>query len=260
MSFSRLLVRQEGSLLRVTLNRPEVRNAMDEQTLDELTSVFKGLAQDKSVRAAVLSGAGADFCAGADINSMQRASAYTKVKNKKEAQRLLGMCRAVDEAAVPVIARVQGNCFGGGLGLVGACDYAVASDDARFCFSEVKLGIIPAVVSTFVVPKIGISQARRLFLSAEVFGADRAREVGLVHAVGIRENLDDAISQISESIMRNAPSAVRAAKAYLRAILEMRRARRISYSVGELVKVRSGSEAKEGFAAFLEKRPPAWNK
>ena len=251
MNFKRLLVKREGALVRVALNRHEARNALDEIALDEITKIFKDLAKDKTVRVAVLSGQGQDFCAGADIAWMRRAAGYNLAQGKKDAERLIGMCRAVDEAPFPVIARVHGNCFGGALGLVAASDIVVADENAKFRFSEVRLGIIPAVVSTFVLPKIGLSQARRFFLTAELFGTKTAQEIGLVHEATEAVNLDSEIARLAGLILENGPQAVREAKAYLRTFAELSRSKRIVYAVKALAKIRSTPEAKEGFGAFL---------
>ena len=260
MDYKRLLIDNRDGVAYVTLNRPDVLNAMDELALDEISAAFKALAKDPSVRAAVISGAGKDFCAGADIGWMRRASEYGKAQNVKDATRLIHMCRAVDEAPFAVIARVHGNCFGGALGVVGACDIVIAEEKARFRFSEVRLGLIPAVVSTFVLPKIGISQARRLFLTAENFDAQTARAVGLVHAVAPLEQLDQAVGKVVDQVLKNGPVAVKQAKAYIQRLEGMTRAKRLSHSVQELARVRSSPEAKEGLSAFLEKREPAWTK
>lgn len=242
----------------VTLNRPEVLNALDETALDELAALFRSLARDRSVRAAVVAGAGKDFCAGADIGWMRRAADYGQGQNRRDATRLIHMCRALDEAPFAVVARVQGNCFGGALGIVAASDIVIAEASARFRFSEVRLGLIPAVVSTFVLPKIGLSQARRLFLTAENFDAETAQAVGLVHALAPLDGLDREVGRVVDQVLQNGPAAVREAKAYLRRLEGMPRARRLAHSVSALARIRSSPEAKEGLSAFLEKREPSW--
>lgn len=258
MQYKRLFIVREAGVARVALNRPDVRNAMDETALDEITQAFHSLAKDKTVRVAVISGNGQDFCAGADIAWMRRAAEYSQAQAKKDASRLIGMCRAVDEAPFAVIARVQGNCFGGGLGVISACDIVIAEEGARFRFSEVRLGIIPAVVSTFVLPKIGMSHARHLYLTAEIFSAYKAKEIGLIHAITNSGNLDAEVNTAVEKILKNGPQAVREAKAYVKKLENMSRDKRIAYSGPLLAKIRSGAEAKEGLGAFLEKREPKW--
>lgn len=257
MGYSHISLSQDGAVARVALCRPEVRNAMDETTLEELRDCFIGLGRSEA-RVVVLSGAGPDFCAGADVRWMRRAADYKPAQNRKDAKRLVDMIRAVDECPLPVVARVHGGCYGGGLGVVAACDVVVAADDARMCFSECRLGILPAVVSSFVLPKTGLSHLRRLYLTAEVFGMRTAQEIGLVHEACPASELDARAAQVAANILKNGPQAVRLAKAYIRKMAGLSREARVRFSVETLVKARSGAEGKEGLAAFLEKRPPAW--
>lgn len=267
MEYAHLKVRYEGRIVWVTLDRPEVRNAMDERTLSELEHCFNTLGKapkssrvDCSVRVAILSAHGADFCAGADIRWMRRASGYSPAKNRKDAERLVRAIRAVDECPVPVVAAVYGGVYGGGLGLVAACDVVVAAADAKMCFSECRLGILPAVVSSFVLPKIGLSHTRRLYLTSEVFGMETARTVGLVHEVVPREELEPAARRVAKEILKNGPEAVKVAKRYLAKLAVLDRPARIKFSLDTLVKARSSPEGREGLASFLERRPPAWLK
>lgn len=253
-----ILSERRGPVLHLSLNRPEVRNAFDEKTIAEITGAFKSVAKQKGLRAVVMRGAGQDFCAGADINWMKRAAKYSMGKNKKDAARLIAMCQAIDECPVPVITRVHGNCFGGALGIVAASDIAVAADNTTMAFSECRLGIIPAVVSTFVIPKIGVSHARRLFLTAESFGAGIAKSVGLVHEVAPESELDRVVDRMIHWILRAGPQAVMQAKVLIRAVEAMDRKRRIEHTVKTLAKIRATPEAKEGLGAFLEKRRAAW--
>lgn len=253
-----LKVQRTGAVARVTLNRPQARNALDEGLLSELTAAFRALGKDKSLRAAVLSGAGQDFCAGADIGWMRRAADYGKTESRQDARRLIDMCRALDEAPCAVIARVQGNCFGGGLGLIAACDAVVAEEAACFRFSEARLGLIPAVVSTFVLPKIGAGRARYLYLTADLFRAPAAKEIGLVHLTAPADALDSEVERLVKGVLRNGPQAVCGAKAYLRKLDKFSRSKRLAYSEQVLARVRSTPEAKEGLSAFLEKRSPKW--
>lgn len=260
MDYKHLAIDIRGGVATVTLNRPEVRNALDERTLDELADCFSqfGGKDGRSVRVAVLKGAGPDFCSGADIRWMRRAADYPPAKNREDARRLVRAIAAVDESPVPVVGRVHGGVYGGGLGLVAACDVVLAADSARMCFSECRLGILPAVVSSFVLPKAGLSHTRRLYLTGEVFGMETAKAAGLVHEAVPEEGLDAKVDAVVRDILKNGPEAVRLAKAYLRRMAELSREDRISFSLDTLVKARSSAEAKEGFKAFLEKRRPAW--
>ncbi len=246
------------SVVEVLLNRPEARNALDEATLLELTDFFLKSPLLKNARVIVLRGNGPDFCAGADIRWMRRAADYPPAKNRKDAQRLLKALKAIDECPVPVIARVHGGIYGGGLGLIAASDIVLADENSKMRFSECRLGILPSVISSFVLPKIGLSQARRLYLTGEVFGAAFAKEIGLVHEIGSSEKIEERLSQLIKQILLNGPKANRLAKSYLRRLSDISRTQRGKLSIETLVKARSSQEAKEGLSAFLEKRSPSW--
>ena len=192
-----LIRERDGSTLRLTLNRPEVRNAFDEEVIGSLAEAAREIALDKTVRAVVLAGNGKAFCAGADLAWMSKAIAYTREANRRDAEDLARMLELLDTLPVPVIGRVHGAALGGGVGLVAVCDIVVASEDAMFGFTEVKLGIIPAVISPYVVHKIGPSAARELFLTGSRFTARRARRIGLVHDVVAESDLDDVSREIS---------------------------------------------------------------
>ncbi len=242
----------------VALNRPEVRNAMDDTTLRELADCFRRLAREKGLRAVVVRGEGPDFCAGADVNWMRRAGALGPAQGRRDARLLAEMCRAVDECPVPVLARAHGSVYGGGLGLAACCDVVVAAKDAKMCFSECRLGILPAVVSCFVLPKIGPARARRYTLTAEVFGMEDAREMGLVHMVAPLADLDERVEALLGSVLRNGPKAVREAKALIRRLSGGGLERRLGLAIKALVRARSSPEGQEGLSAFLEKRAPSW--
>lgn len=242
----------------VSLIRPERRNAMDDNTLRELADVFSRVGRLENVRAVIVRGEGPDFCAGADIDWMRRAGQLSPAQGRKDAKLLADMCLAVDSCPVPVIARVHGAVYGGGLGLAAACDVVVAADNAKMCFSECRLGILPAVVSCFVVPKIGSSAARRYYLTSEVFDMQAARDIGLVHIAAPPRELDAHVEAVVGSILRNGPKAVRQAKAVLRRLPGMPLDKALKFTVDALVRVRSTPEAQEGLSAFLEKRPPSW--
>jgi methylglutaconyl-CoA hydratase len=265
MQYEHITIDIESEIATVTLNRPEVRNAMDEQTLGELKDAFTNLGKPPkkskvgcSVRAIVLKGNGPDFCAGADIRWMRRASEYTPAKNRKDAYRLVDMIKAIDESPVPVIASIHGGIYGGGLGVVSACDIVVAEDSAKMCFSECRLGILPAVVSSFVLPKIGVSHTRRLYLTSELFDMATAQRIGLVHEVVAAGEADAKVKFLVSNILKNGPEAVRLSKGYLRKMASLSRPARIKFSVDTLMKARSSAEGKEGLAAFLEKRKARW--
>jgi len=243
-----LRVEQDGDLLRVTMARPERRNAFDAELIAELTEAFETVGDD--VRAVVLSGDGESFSAGADVDWMRSSIELSYEENVADARRLRKMLETIDSCPAPVVARVHGHALGGGCGLVACSDVAVAAEDAVFAFSEVKLGLIPAVISPFALAKIGAGAARRYFLTGERFDAATALRIGLVHEVGA--DLDAAVGRILHELLSAGPRATRAAK---RLVLErpdgLDTARRIAER-------RTSDEGQEGLRAFLDRRTPAW--
>lgn len=249
-----------GPVTKVTLSRPELRNAMSDMTLRSLTEAFRAIAKDSSVRAVIVTGGGKDFCAGADINWMKESGKLSAEEGKKDARLLADMLQAVDECPVPVIVAAQGNVFGGGLGLVAACDIALLADDVKMSFSECRLGIMPAVISCWVLPKIGAANARRWYLTAEVFGAKEAVRMGLAHEAVPPAELYAKADAIAANILKCGPNAVRAAKALLPRLAPLGLDQRVGLAVDTLVRLRSSAEGQEGLAAFLEKRAPEWSR
>jgi len=249
---------KKGPVSTVSLNRPEVRNAMDDSTLKEIAHAFKSFSKDSKLRAVVVRGEGKSFCAGADIGWMKRAGKLPPAAARRDAGLLVDMCRSVDACPVPVIARTHGAVFGGGLGLISACDIVVAGQSSKMCFSEPRLGIIPAVISCFVVPKIGEAQARRYYLTAEVFGAETAKRLGIVHEVVPDSELDAKVSELTGEILKSGPQAVRQAKLLLRKFPGLAFPARVNLVINTLIKLRGSAEGQEGLSAFLEKRPPSW--
>jgi methylglutaconyl-CoA hydratase len=253
-----LKITRAGAVATVALNRPHVRNAFDDVLIGELTSLFGMLGADAHVRAIVLAGEGTVFSAGADVNWMQRSITYTQEQNKADAIRMSGMFSAIDECPKPVIGRVHGLCLGGGMGLISCCDVVVAVEPAQFAFTEVKLGIVPAVISAYVAPKIGAAAARRYFLTAELFSAEEAKRLGLVHEVVAPDQLDAKVSEIVAAILKAGPQAVATAKALIPQVLSRSRLNAIEYTTSLISKVRTSPEGQEGLSAFLEKRKPNW--
>jgi methylglutaconyl-CoA hydratase len=244
----------------ITLNRPEVHNAFNEAMIAELTSAFSAYGANAEVRMIVLEAEGKSFCAGADLNWMKRAAAATEAENRADAMNLATMLRTVYECPKPVIARVQGNAFGGGVGLIAACDIAFGFHEALFSLSEVKLGIIPSAISPYVINAIGPRQASRYFLTAERFPASEAYRCGLLHDLSTRiEGVDELIAQRIENILGNGPQAVGEAKALIRAVAHQPITDAVvNDTVNRITRVRAGAEAKEGMSAFLEKRKASW--
>jgi methylglutaconyl-CoA hydratase len=245
-----LAVGRDGPVLRLRLTRPERRNAFDAALIAELTEAFGDVGD---ARAVVLSGEGPSFCAGADVEWMRASADLSYDDNLADALRLRAMLEAIDGFPAPVVARVQGHALGGGCGLVACCDVAVAAEDAIFAFSEVKLGVVPAVISPFALARIGASAARRYFLTGERFDARTALRIGLVHELVPEDELDVAVERVVGELSSAGPEAVRAAK---RLVLDAplsaeETARRIAER-------RTTTEGQEGLRAFLERRPPSW--
>src|SRR5262245_37349509 len=212
MTYSTIALNRAGPLATLTLNRPEAHNAFDAAMIGELRHTFAALADDDAARVVILTGAGASFCAGADINWMRASLEWTIEQNVADAEALADLFEAAWNLPKPLIGRISGAALGGGAGLVACCDLAVASEAARFGFSEVKLGLIPAVIARYVVPKIGVSQARVLFVSGEQFTAERAFEIGLIHAIAGADDLDATVHSLATRMLSSAPQAVGAAK------------------------------------------------
>lgn len=256
-----ITLRQAGPVAWVTLNRPDLHNAFNEAMIQGLHEAFTALGKEVSVRAIVLAAEGKSFCAGADLNWMKKMVDYTFEENVADAKALAEMLAAIRDCPKPVIARVHGAAFGGGVGLVSACDMAVAVDKATFCLSEVKLGLLPAVISPFVVEKIGLSGARRYALTAERFSAAEALRLGLLsQVVESEEVLNAAIQTLTEAIVANGPEAVAHCKTLLRGVAQANdwpSARDLTTRM--IAERRASAEGQEGMKAFLEKRSPAWN-
>jgi methylglutaconyl-CoA hydratase len=241
-----LRLEHDGKLLRITLAKPERRNAFDAQLIGDLTEAFADVGD---ARAVVLAGDGPSFCAGADVEWQRASIDLSYDENVEDALRLYRMCETIDRCQAPVVASVHGYALGGGSGLVACADVAIAAPDADFGFSEVKLGIIPAVISPFVLPKIG-AHARRYFLTGERFDAETALRIGLVSEVA--SDLDAAVDRVVDELLASGPEAVRAAKALVRERPQGDETARIA------ARLRSGAEGQEGLRAFLEKRTPGW--
>jgi methylglutaconyl-CoA hydratase len=245
---SGLRLERDGPVLRVTLARPERRNAFDAELIAELTEAFSDVGD---ARAVVLAGDGETFCAGADVEWQRASIDLTYEQNVEDALRLYRMLAAIDACPAPVVARIQGYCLGGGCGLAACCDIAICGDDAVFGFSEVKLGIIPAVISPFALAKIGRGAARRYFLTGERFGPDVALRIGLVSEVA--PSLDGAVEGIVDELLTSGPAAVRKAKRLVRP------EQPDGLELAELAaRMRSSDEGQEGLRAFLDKRPATW--
>ena len=256
---STLDIRIEGRVARVFLNRPEVRNAFNDGVITELAATFTRLGQDPAVRVIVLGGHGKAFCAGADLNWMKSMAGYGWEDNRADATRLAEMLWAVYACPLPVVGRLQGDCYAGGMGLAACCDVLVAAEGMHFCLSEARLGLLPATISPYVIRAMGEQAARRYFIPAERFSAAQAQAMGFVHEVVAPEALDAKVEEIVALVAANGPAAVKACKRLVHDFagreitpeLRAETARRIA-------DIRASEEGREGVQAFLNKREPGW--
>jgi methylglutaconyl-CoA hydratase len=255
-----LAVEHQGAVGLVTLNRPERHNAFDDALIEELTSALRTLEADDSVRVVVLGGAGKSFSAGADLNWMKRMSGYSRDENQRDAMQLGALMRTLAQLGKPTIARVCGAAYGGGVGLVACCDIAVASQDATFALSEVKLGLIPAVISPYVVAAMGERAARRYFMTGERFDAAEAWRLGLVNEICKDEDeVDGKIGDLIDALLLCGPVAQREAKELVRAVASRPVTSELIRDTAErIARLRASPEGREGVAAFLEKRRASW--
>jgi methylglutaconyl-CoA hydratase len=242
----------------ITLARPDVRNAFDDTMIAELTASARELGADPAVRVVILRGAGPSFCAGADIAWMQRMVGYSEDENRRDARALAGMFETLDTLPKPLVGVIHGAALGGGTGLAAVCDIVIAADDALFGFTEVKLGILPAVISPYSVAKIGVSHTRALFLTGERFTAQRAREIGLVHHVVPAAVLDQQLGAIVQELSSSAPGAMAAAKALIPRVAAMAPADAMALTSATIAAQRVSPEGQDGLTAFLGKRKPGW--
>lgn len=261
-TYQYLDIRREGTVEHLTLNRPELRNALNDQMIGELTAwtaAAAAAAGRGEVRVVVLAGAGPVFCAGADLTWMSKTIAYTEAENLRDARAVADMFGALDRLPVPLIGRIHGAALGGGSGLAAICDVVVADEQALFGFSEVKLGIVAATISPFVLAKIGRSAARELFLTGSRFSAARAREIGLIHAVVHTADLDATVSVHVREVLAAGPEAVAASKALIRNVCNAAPGDLVDLTAAAIAERRVSPEGQEGLRAFLEKRKPSWS-
>ena len=257
---SALTLSIQAGVQTISLSRPDVRNAFNDEVIAELKNAFTAVAQDPAVRCVVLAAEGPAFCAGADLNWMRRMADYTHAENLADAGELAAMLRAIYECPKPTIARVQGDVFAGGVGLVAACDMAVSVDSATYCLSEVKLGLIPATISPYVIRAMGARAAHRYFLTAERFSALEAHRIGLVHEVVTADALDAKVAELTGALVSASPHAVRACKRLVQDVAERDiDAALIRQTVEGIADIRASSEGKEGVQSFLQKRKPHWS-
>jgi methylglutaconyl-CoA hydratase len=259
MHTSTLRIDRHGAVARVFLNRPEVRNAFNDGVIAELTGTFRALASEPGLRVVVLGGEGKAFCAGADLTWMRGMADYSWEQNRADAEGLAEMLWTIYSCPIPVIGRVHGDCYAGGVGLAAVCDVLVAAEGVHFCLSEAKIGLLPATIGPYVMRALGEQASRRYFLTAERFSAATAHALGFVHEVTTADALDAKVDEIVAAVVANGPAAVKACKRLVQDLagrpitpeLRADTARRIA-------DIRASDEGKEGVQAFLNKRPPGW--
>ncbi|MFC0167573.1 enoyl-CoA hydratase/isomerase family protein [Pseudoduganella danionis] len=259
MTYTTLNISRAGHVATVTLDRPDVRNAFNELTIAEITRAFRELGEQRDLRAIVLAANGPAFCAGADLNWMKKMAGYTHAENQADALQLAEMLRTIYLCPHPVVARVQGDCYAGGMGLVAACDIVIAAEPVQFCLSEVRLGLIPATIAPYVIKAMGEQAARRYFLTAERFDAAQALRLGFAHEVVAVEALDEKVAEIVKALVNNSPHAVQQAKVLVREVSgQTVNDALLADTAQRIAHIRASEQGREGVASFLEKRKPAW--
>lgn len=258
MEYETIELKIKSGVATVTLNRPKVHNALSEKMMKELTDCFKKLEKDDS-KIIIITGNGKSFCAGADLNWMKGMANYSKKENIEDSKLLLNLYEAIYNSSKPTIAKVNGHAFGGGLGFFAACDIAISVKDCKFGFSEVKLGIIPSVISTYIVRRIGLANMKRLFVTGERFNSDYAKEIGLVDFCVEEKEVDSLIEKYIKILDSSGPNAIKEVKKLVNNCEEMNREEYKKHTVEKISELRISEEGQEGINAFLEKRKPKWS-
>jgi methylglutaconyl-CoA hydratase len=260
MNYETLVYTKKDDIATVTLNRPDVHNAMNETLMNELTTCFQHISRDDSVTAVILTGNGKSFCAGADLTWMKQMVNFSREENKNDSRLLLDMYDTLYSCPKPVIGRINGHAFGGGIGLLTVCDITITVPEMKFAFSEVKLGIIPAVISTFVATRMKPADMRRFFITGERFDSTIANEIGLIDLVVPYENLDDTVRSFVEHVRSSGPCAIKEIKHLIENFIKMDVEKYKELTVEKISELRVSQEGQEGIAAFLEKRKPNWKR
>ena len=258
--YETILFSREGKVARIRLNRPEVHNAFNAKMIGELTDAFTKAGKDASVRVVILTGEGKSFCAGADLNWMREIIRYSFEQNLEESLAVAELMHRIYVLPKPTVARINGSAIGGGNGLFSACDIAIATEEAKFGLSEVKIGLVPAAISPYVIMRIGETAAREYFLTGERFDARRAQEIGLVNRVVSQEELDKNVTDVIELLLSSGPEAMAKCKELLHKTPRMSLEEAKPFTARMIAELRVSAEGQEGMAAFLEKRKPRWTK
>ncbi len=260
MNYEALVITKKDDVATVTLNRPEVHNAMNETLMNELTGCFHQLSADNSIRVIILTGNGPSFCAGADLTWMKHMVNYSLTENKKDSRLLLDMYESIHSCPKPVIGRINGGAYGGGIGLLAVCDITITIPAVTFAFSEVKLGIIPAVISTFVASRMTPATMRRLFITGERFGSETAQKIGLIDIIATPEKLDETVSTCVEQVLSSGPNAIKEVKHLIYNLQKMDMKEYKEFTVEKISELRVSEEGQEGIKGFLEKQKPRWKR
>ena len=258
MTYKTIELSKDKNVATVALNKPDVHNAMDETMMNELTSCFNELATDENVRIIIFTGNGKSFSAGADLNWMKSMANYSKEENIQDSRLLLDLYESIYNCPKPVIGKINGHAFGGGIGLIAVCDLTIAPPGLKFAFSEVKLGIIPSVISTFVGKRIGVANMRRLFITGERFTTDHAVKIGLIDFMVDQEELDAKIQEYMDIIQSSGPIAIKEVKNLISQYETLDTEKYKEFTVKKIAELRISKEGREGIKAFLEKRKPKW--
>jgi methylglutaconyl-CoA hydratase len=259
MKYKTIEVERENDLATVTLNRPDMHNAMNEELMKELTACFNNLSTDENIRVVILTGNGKSFCAGADLNWMKSMANYSEEENIRDSRLLLELYEAIYTCPKPVIGRINGHAFGGGLGLIAVCDLTIGVPGKKFAFSEAKLGIIPSVISTYIVRRIGLANMRRLFITGERFTSDHAKDIGILDYVVPEEEFDEMVQKYVDQLRSSGPKAIKEAKNLVSKCEQMDRGAYKEFTVDKIAELRVSNEGQEGINAFLEKRKTTWS-
>ncbi len=256
-----LIVQETPDVVQVSLNRPEQRNAFNPEMIAEITKVFKGLQKKSQLRMVVLSGEGVSFCAGADLQWMKSMVKYSKAQNIKDAEKLFDMFQAIQNCTAPIVCKVQGHVMGGALGLVAVSDLVVSEEKTKFCFSEVKLGLAPAVISAFVKNKMSVSAMNRWMLTGEIFSAQDALAAGLIHAIQPGLQIDQQVESWSKILLANGPQAVRETKKLIQTVSVLDKTSLLKkYTSQVIAKLRVSEEGQEGLKCAIEQKRPSWGR
>ena len=256
--FKTIDISVRGALVTLSFNRPEIHNAFNDVMIDELLEAFTMISKRREIRVVILTGSGKSFCAGADLNWMKRVKDYSYEENLKESLRLADLFYQIYSLPTPTIAKVNGAAIGGGTGFVAVCDLAIASESAKFSFSEVKLGLVPACISPYVIRKVGEGRCREFFLTGERLTAQKALKCGLVNQVVPPEKLDEAVYELSKQLLSSGPNALATCKELLEKVPKMSFEEAKTYTARVIASLRVSEEGQEGMTSFLEKRKPKW--